>query len=225
MDPTTPETPRAQPLSERLGDPRFRGLIIATAVVALVLAIGAGFAIGFKVEQNRVKDDVKQLKERLTQGSTGPPVGQVTAVRQGSVTITGTTSRDIALSTAPVIYNTVPGTVDDITRDSKILVQAPRGSVNATEIVLLPADSEIGRQVTAVGPGSVTRANPDGTSTEINLTDATVIYTATTGGTAADITQGSTIIVRGKVTQGGSVDAAEIIVLPPDSAFGGSTGS
>jgi hypothetical protein len=56
VEPTsTPETPAS----------RINGLIIAVAAVALVVGLVVGFGIGWKVEQNRVKDDVNRLREKL----------------------------------------------------------------------------------------------------------------------------------------------------------------
>ena len=71
---------------------------IIAAIVALVIGLAGGFVIGWKVEQSRVKDDVKELKARLTASEPNEerkedepkarrPQGEVTAVSADSVTI------------------------------------------------------------------------------------------------------------------------------------------
>jgi hypothetical protein len=63
----------------------------------------------------------------------------------------------------------------------------------------------------------VTIINAKGKRVTVDTTNATV-RTATSG-TTADVSQGSTIIVRGTRAQDASIDAGEILVLPVGTKF------
>jgi Domain of unknown function (DUF5666) len=57
-------------------------------------------------------------------------------------------------------------------------------------------------------------------SREFTLTDATIIETAESG-TAADLTEGATVLVRSGRSDEGDLQAAEVIVLPSPTPSGG----
>src|SRR5438128_2707385 len=82
--------------------------------------------------------------------------------------------------------------------------------------VVMPATSKLGRQVSAVEQGSMTFIKANGQPAKVSLTSATIVNKATVG-TAADITQGATILFVGKAAKNGSVGTNEILVLPAGS--------
>jgi hypothetical protein len=154
MEPTsTPEAHR-EPLADDDDDleaPKL-GMLIVAAVVALAVGGLAGFAIGFKVEQNRIKSSSKDKRASATANAQGnkrkaQPSGQVTQASATSITIkTGKgKSRVINLSGTTVIDKVSGGTAADIPQGAKVLVQGKggsEGSFDATEIIVLPAGSK-----------------------------------------------------------------------------------
>ena len=153
MDPTTtPETVSEPPDGDDETEPRPLGTLIVAAIVALAVGGLAGFAIGFKVEQNRIKSDNKSTSAaKTTAAQTGArraqPAGQVTAVSPDSVTIRNAKGKNrvINVSATTVIDKTSPGGATDILEGATILVNgkaAPDGTFDAAEIVVLPGDSK-----------------------------------------------------------------------------------
>jgi len=158
MDPTSTPEPHADPLDDEDDDleaPKL-GMMIVAAVVALAIGGMAGFAIGFKVEQNRIKNESKKQRDvaaAKNQGSQrkAQPEGQVTQSSATSITITTTKGkrRVINLSSRTVIDKTSGGTAADIPAGSKVIVEgksASGGSFDATEIIVLPADTKFVRE-------------------------------------------------------------------------------
>ena len=151
MEPTTtPENLSEPPDGDDDGEPRPLGMLIVAAVVALAVGGLAGFAIGFKVEQNRVKSDNKKTSTTtpaVAQGARrAQPAGEVTAVSPDSVTIKNAKGKNrvINVSASTVIDKTSTGGAADIQQGATVLVNgkaAPDGSFDASEIVVLPAGS------------------------------------------------------------------------------------
>jgi hypothetical protein len=156
MEPTTtPENVSEPPDGDDEAEPRPLGTLIVAAIVALAVGGLAGFAIGFKVEQNRVKSDNKRDNTAQTAAAQparrAQPAGQVTAVEPNSVTIRNAKGKNrvINLSASTVIDKTSTGGAGDILEGATILVNgkaAPDGSFDAAEIVVLPADSKFAGQ-------------------------------------------------------------------------------
>ena len=152
MEPTTsPETLSEPPDGDDEVEPRPLGMLIVAAIVALAVGGLAGFAIGFKVEQNRVKSEKKSSTAAPKAAQTGArraqPAGEVTAVSPTSVTIRNAKgkSRVINVAASTVIDKSTTGGATDILQGATILVQgkaAPDGSFDAAEIVVLPANSK-----------------------------------------------------------------------------------
>jgi hypothetical protein len=155
MEPTTTPPTEAEPTrdvddEDDEGEPRPPGMLIVAAIVALAVGGLAGFAIGFKVEQNRVKEDLKDRAAAAPPAvgaRRAQPAGEVTAVSPDSVTIRNARGKNrvINLSTTTVVNTTAQGGPSDITTGSRVLVQgkaAADGSFDASEIIILPADSE-----------------------------------------------------------------------------------
>ena len=123
MEPTSenPEVPETAsspppPPPSTSSTPR-RGITpILTAVIAVVaLLVGGaiGVGIGWKVEQNRVKADVKNIR----------PVGKVVAVTDDSITVrlnTGSGQKTFALTDATVIDKAESGATADIEKGSTV---------------------------------------------------------------------------------------------------------
>jgi len=151
MEPTTsPETLSEPPDGEDEVEPRPLGMMIVAAIVALAVGGLAGFAIGFKVEQNRVKSKNKSAsaaKVAQPAARRAQPAGTVTAVSPTSITIKNAKGKNrvINVSTATVIDKSGTGGAADILQGATILVQgkaAPDGSFDAAEIIVLPASSK-----------------------------------------------------------------------------------
>ena len=151
MEPTTtPETMSEPPDGDDEVEPRPLGMLIVAAIVALAVGGLAGFAIGFKVEQNRVKSSKKSTsaaKAVQPAARRGQPAGQVVAVTPTAVTIKNAKGKNrvINVSTATVIDKSGTGGAADILQGATILVQgkaAPDGSFDAAEIIVLPASSK-----------------------------------------------------------------------------------
>jgi hypothetical protein len=111
-----------------------RAVLLVSIVAALLIGGAAGVAIGWKVEQERVKEDVENIR----------PIGTVTALDDDSVTIeletaSGTKTYEITDRT------TVDGT-GELAEGSTILIRSWRGGedgqLQANKIVVLDQGSE-----------------------------------------------------------------------------------
>ena len=152
MEPTTPPETLSEPHDgDDEGEPRPLGMLIVAAIVALAVGGLAGFAIGFKVEQNRVKSKTKNAatakKAAQPAARRAQPAGEVTAVSPTSITIKNAKGKNrvINVSTSTVIAKTSTGGASDILQGATILVQgkaAPDGSFDAAEIIVLPSGSK-----------------------------------------------------------------------------------
>jgi hypothetical protein len=153
MEPTTsPETLSEPPDGDDEVEPRPLGMLIVAAIVALAVGGLAGFAIGFKVEQNRVKSKndkstTAAAKPAQAGARRAQPAGEVTAVSPTSVTIRNAKGKNrvINVSASTVINKSSTGGATDILQGATVLVQgkaAPDGSFDAAEIVVLPANSK-----------------------------------------------------------------------------------
>jgi hypothetical protein len=107
---------------------------VGAAVVALVIGGIVGAVIGWKVEQNRVKDDVRNIR----------PIGTVTDVTDEAITVqlrTGGGTRVFALTDATVIDKAEGGSLGDIEAGSTVFLRTRRGSdgeLEAAQVVVLP---------------------------------------------------------------------------------------
>jgi hypothetical protein len=119
-----------------------RGMGTAAVVLSLIaaLAIGGivGIAIGWKVEQQRVKDDVKNVR----------PVGTVTAISDNSMKIalrSSSGNRTYVITGTTKVDPTADGS-DSITQGDVVIVKSKKvnGKLEATEVVILPKDTKLG---------------------------------------------------------------------------------
>jgi hypothetical protein len=116
-----------------------RSTLIVAVLIAVVVAGIAGVAVGWKVEQRRVKDDVKNIR----------PVGTVTAVDDGSLTValrTSSGTQTYAITKGTVVDRARAGEPGDVTKGSTVLVKSFRkdGKLQASEIVVLPGNTKLG---------------------------------------------------------------------------------
>jgi hypothetical protein len=152
MEPTTtPESLSEPPDGDDEVEPRPLGMLIVAAIVALAVGGLAGFAVGFKVEQNRVKSKNKSASTTTKAAQPGArraqPAGEVITVTPTSVTIRNAKGKNRVINISPstVIDKTAPGGATDIAQGASILVDgkaAPDGSFDAAEIIVLPAGSK-----------------------------------------------------------------------------------
>ena len=117
-----------------------RRALVLVVLVAMVISGVAGAAIGWKVEEQRVKDDLANIR----------PVGTVTAVSDDSVTVrlrTASGTRTFSVTAATVVDGERGGDVSNVVEGSIILVKNRRGgdgTLQATEIVVLPESTTFG---------------------------------------------------------------------------------
>ena len=140
MDPTmqNPAVEASAPPAEEkpTGGGRRVSLLVASVLAGVALVLGGivGVAIGWKVEQNRVKDDVKNVR----------PVGTITAVTDDSITVnlrTGSGRRTYALTDATVIDKAESGATSDIEEGATVFLRTRRGDngeLEAAQVVVLP---------------------------------------------------------------------------------------
>lgn len=108
-----------------------RSTVIALVLAAALLAGVVGVAIGWKIEQQRVKDDIANIR----------PIGTVTAVADGSITV------DLQGVTEDRTYQVGGetrvdgGDLESVIEGTVVLVRSKRasnGDVEATQIIVLP---------------------------------------------------------------------------------------
>lgn len=130
-----------------------RATLVGGVVAALVVGLIVGGAIGWKVEQSRVKDDVKNAKAAARSGAAQQvrPFGVVTAVDDNSVTIrlqTGAKgTRTFELTGDTIVDRGLAGGKSNIVKGATVLVRPASGSTQpvATEVVVLPNSTTFGK--------------------------------------------------------------------------------
>lgn len=154
-DPDVNDSAAANPSGSQDRGPSTRGVSRATLVGGLVAALAVGLivgsAIGWKVEQRRVKDDVKSAKAKA--GQNVRPFGVVTAVDGSSVTIrlqTGARgSRTFTLTGDTTIDRGIAGEPSSIVEGATVLVRPGNEAAAqpvAVEIIVLPPSTTFGKR-------------------------------------------------------------------------------
>jgi hypothetical protein len=116
--------------------------LIVSVVAALAIGGLAGVAIGWKVEQSRVKDDIKNVR----------PVGTVTAVADGSFTVemqTSSGTRTYVINRGTIVDRAETGDEADVAEGATVLVKSFKnadGKMEASEVVVLPDSTELGQR-------------------------------------------------------------------------------
>ncbi|MEQ1787823.1 MAG: DUF5666 domain-containing protein [Acidimicrobiales bacterium] len=117
-----------------------RGMWLVSVVLVAAVAGAAGVGIGWKLEQGRVKDDIKNIR----------PVGTVTSVDAESLSIeliTADGARTYVVNDATVVESAASGDLADVTEGAVVLVKNRRndaGDLVATEIIVLPESTTWG---------------------------------------------------------------------------------
>jgi hypothetical protein len=199
--------------------------IAVIAAVGLVVGGLIGLGVGFKIEQSRTKSDVTKLQKQLRAKSTpkgtfsgvlGQRVGKVTATKADSITVTTNKrgTQTIFTTSKTIFEKTARGTIADVHVGLRVLV-----TVGAKEMIVLPATSKLGRQVTKVGSDLIKIAKANGLPAGSFKTADVHLVSTTKSATTADVSSGDSILAGGHATAATTFDAAEIIVLPAGSGF------
>jgi hypothetical protein len=196
-----------------------KGPIQAIAVIAAVgIIVGGlvGFGVGFKVEQGRTKDEVKQLKAQAkAKGVLVGPIrkraGKVTAISGPSITLATGKNGSLTLATTATtrFETTARGTIADVHSGVRVFV-TPGGG----EIMVLSAGSKLGRLVTKVDSSSITIAPKGNIKTkDVHLVD--IVKPAK----LADVSTGDNVLAGGNAKDNKVFSTIEVIVLADGSGF------
>jgi hypothetical protein len=131
MDSITPRT--AERRRGPRGALRGRAPLVVTAVVALLVGGIAGTALGWKVEQRRVKSDLENIR----------PIGEVTGVSGDTLRVRLSSSdgdREFRVTAETVVNGATGRAASDVGRGARVLVRVRPGSgdLEAAEVVVLP---------------------------------------------------------------------------------------
>jgi len=211
--------------------PRF---LLATLALGVAIALIAGVAIGYKIEQSRIKPAKKATGVRTTPTTTKKPTGLtgLTAapnltgavfshVKSVIVVVYGQRKHaPITLGRKTRVAIAHPAKASSISVGKRVLFQPSSASATtATEVVVLPAKALIGVPVTAVVPGtSMTLKTLKGPGTLVKTTGAPVLVTGP--GSSGDLVKGTRVVVRYfRVGVKKRAAAVEVVVLPKTSRF------
>jgi hypothetical protein len=213
--------------------PRF---VLATIALGVAVALLAGFAIGYKVDDSNGKGGKRAttVKNGGKNGKGGggkgggvklknaePLVGTVNAVKGKRLNVTdlgANKKRSLGVGRKTHIYAVKTVQASDIKVGDRVLFQPSSSSeTTATEIVVLPGKARIGFPVSAVKSGSMTVATSLSGTTDITTTGAVVRKTH--AGNRKGITKGDKVYVRYFVVRGRRTQATDVVVLPKDSKF------
>ena len=196
--------------------------IVLIAAAGIVLGGIVGLGAGWKIEQNRTKDDVKRLKAggaaAAGTGALGQRVGKVSAVTDGTLTLVTKKSGTQAIHTTTLttVEKTAKGTPADITVGRRVLL-----TLNGNDVIVLPAGSKLGRLVSNVTTDSFSVAKPSGgRGAQIKTSNVKVVSTVAPG-KLTDVKSGTLVLAGGRAPDKSSFNATEVIVLPSGSAFAG----
>jgi hypothetical protein len=196
--------------------------IVAFAAIGLVVGGVVGLGVGYKVEKNRTQEDVKRLQQQIKASGAANPNAKVVQ-RVGEITgSSGTTltvktklqgTQNIQTTATTPFEKTADATVADITAGKKVLV-----ATGGHAVIILPATSEIGRNVASVDSDGFSVANSKGKTVKVKNANVQKVYTLTPG-KSTDAKVGSDVIIGGRGAGEDAFSAVEVIVLPANSAF------
>jgi hypothetical protein len=204
--------------------PRF---MLATVALGVVVALIAGFAIGYKVDDG---DSTTSARRTRTQPNRNRPkaprlkeapllVASVSSLNARKVVVLdGTKQRPMGIGRGTRIFKTSDAKGSDVKVGSHVLFEpSATNATTATEVVVLPATATVGLEVTAIAPRTSMTVQSLGGNQVIKTNDATFLKTTT--GKRTDLTKGEKVLVRFFVVRGRRNQATDIIVLPKDSKF------
>jgi hypothetical protein len=110
-----------------------RTALILAVIGALVIGGIGGAAVGWKVEQHRVKDDVASIR----------PIGTVTSVDANTITVrlkTANGTRTYAITKDTAVDKADSAASGDLAQGATVLVRSRSagGKAEATQIIVLP---------------------------------------------------------------------------------------
>ena len=210
--------------------PRF---LLATLALGVVIALVAGIAIGYKVEQSRIKPAKKVAVKPNRTGTTRPAPPKLVAAPD----LTGAVFSPVRKNVLIVVYGNKkvarftlgpktrvavaePTKASGIVVGSRVIYQpSSASSTTATEVVVLPKTALIGVPVTAVVPGtSMTLKSLKGAGTVVKTTGVPVLKTVPGG--SPSIGKGDRVVIRYfRVGVKKRAAAVQIVVLPKTSKF------
>jgi len=208
--------------------PRF---LLVTIALGVAISLIAGVAIGYKVEQSRIKPAKKATGVKHTT-TTKPGHVVLTAapdltaavysrVKNVMIVVYGQKKHaPITLGPKTRVAIAHPAKASSIAVGKRVLFQPSSASATtATEVVVLPATALIGVPVTAVVPGtSMTLKSLKGPGTVVKTTGAPVLVTGP--GASRDIVKGARVVIRYfRVGVKKRAAAVEVVLLPKTSKF------
>ena len=121
--------------------------VVLSVIAALAVGGILGLAIGWKVEQQRVKDDVKNIR----------PVATVTSITDNSMKValkSSSGNRTYVITDTTKVDPAADGSAN-IAEGDVVIVKSKRvnGKLQATEVVILPEGQQV-RELTLEGPRS-----------------------------------------------------------------------
>ena len=195
--------------------------VVLIAAGGIVLGGVVGLGAGWKIEQNRTKNDVKRLQAsgKTAANGTGPlgqRTGKVSSVTEGTLTVVTKKKGNQAVKTTTLttVGQAGKGAPADITVGRRLLLTA-----DGHDVIVLPQGSKLGRLVTSVTTSSFAVAKPDGSrGVSIKTANVKVVDTVTPA-KLTDVKTGSEVIAGGRAAGGNAFNASEVILLPDGSAF------
>ena len=203
------------------------GALIGSAVGILVVGLIVGLGAGYKIEQNRTKNDVKNAKAEASKkpaagGSTAANasvryVGKVGATTPNEITLAGSsTGHKFLTSSGTVVVKATSGSPSDITTGARIVWKPVKGqSTQADEVIVLPADAKMGTSVISATP---TTMEIKGTSGNVTVDTSKATVEKVTTAKLTDVAVGDKVVAQAQRVAS-TVTATEIIVLPSTSKF------
>jgi len=203
------------------------GRLVASGAVILVIGLVVGLAAGYKIEQQRTKDDIASAKAAAKAAPAGAAegaksvrlVGKVGVTAPDSVTITVDGTKTMRFVTTPttVVVKAASGTAGDITSGSRVVWKPKEGQLTeAEEVIVLPADAKMGSLVVSATPDSMTFKS-NGKDVTVSTKGATISKVSTAKTT--DIATGGKVVAQTRRTDPTTLSAVEVIVLPKSSKF------
>ena len=201
--------------------------ILGSAAVILVVGLVVGLGAGYKIEQTRVKNDVKAAEARANKNATTRAQsraqsvsvqrwGKVTASAANAVNLTFGASTPLLTNPATIVVKATPGTPADIVAGARVVWQLKKGEpTQANAVIVLPTDAKLGTPVVSATANSMTLKRSTGNVT-FSTKGATVEKVATASTT--DIASGAKVIVQARQTNQ-ALDAVEVVVLPNTTKF------
>ena len=195
--------------------------ILGSAAVILVVGAVVGLGAGYKIEQTRVKNDVKAAEARAskktaaqTQNANVQLRGKVVATTANTVNLTVTTQ--FLTNQATIMVKATPGTPTDIAAGARVVWRAKKGQpTQADAVIVLPANAKMGWSVVNASANSMTLKGGT-TNVTVSTTGATV--EKVTSAKPTDLAAGTKLVTQARQTNQ-TLTAIEVIVLPSTSTF------